>query len=477
MVVQRKWLIMKNRPLGEPSSIGGSGSRFRLPWLLAAGCLLVILLALLLPRRDEDLAAGAAATDQPAAAADGAATTTHERPFVRRTASQSSVGLALTAEEIVTNKVAQFARSRRKLAHALAGHFKTPVPEEFERFFDAAEAGRYEEMTAIYKALGEQRKNGPAAWHGPQWQTIIETQGAADAAHDWPAQKLLDYGNSVLGALRPGIVYMGGTDPGRFIPALLNETSEGERHVVLTQNALTDVTYLDYLSFFYGDRMKTPTRDDNERAFQGYLADAQKRFEHDQQFPGEPKQVRPGEDLRFTDGRFQASGQISVVAVREKLFQLFMQNNPGVAFALEESFPLKSTYATATPLGPIMELGAAERPNALTAQRAAQSVDYWRGVARQLEAEPDDSEPRKTYSKMISAQAGLFLARGYAAEADQRFGLPTKSAPPIRKPSIATSACSWTRSVLPRRWPLDKRPRTLRRTTRNSARFWASSRR
>jgi tetratricopeptide (TPR) repeat protein len=271
-------------------------------------------------------------------------------------------------------------------------------------------------------------RGGLFARHSPR---TVETQGSADAAHDWPAQKLLDYGNSVLGSLRPGMVYMGGTDPGRFIPTLLNETSEGERHIVLTQNALTDFTYLDYVSFLHGDRMKTLTKDDNQRAFQEYLADAQKRFDHDQQFPTEPKQVRPGEDLRFTEGRFQASGQVSVVAVREKLFQLFMQNNPGVAFAMEESFPFKSTYATATPLGPIMELGAADGPSALTAQRASQSVDYWRGVAQQLQAEPDGSDPRKAYSKMISAQAGLLLARDYPAEAGQAFRIANAICPTL----------------------------------------------
>lgn len=421
---------MKNRPSGEPSSIGSSGRPSRLRWLLAAGCLLVILLALLFPRKDKNLPARSAAADQPAAATDGAATAARERPFVRRAAPQSSVGLALTAEEIVTNKVAQFARSRRKLAHALAEHFKIPVPDEFERFFDAAEAGRYEEMRAIYESLGKQRKDGTdKSWYGPHWRTIIETQGAANAAHHWPAQKLLDYGNSVLGSLRPGMVYVGGTDPGCFIPTLLNETSEGERHVVIDQSSFADVTSLDYLSFLYGDRMKTLTKDDNQRAFQDYMADARKRFEHDQQFPNEPKQLRPGEDVRVTDGRTQVSGQVGVMAVKERLFQTLMQNNPGLAFAMEESYPLKSAYATAVPLGPIMELGVADGPNALTSQHAAQSVDYWRGVAQQLQAEPDGSDPRKAYSKMISAQAGLLLARDYPAEADQAFRIANEICP------------------------------------------------
>src|SRR5436190_23197844 len=104
------------------------------------------------------------------------------------------------------------------------------------------------------------------------------------------------------------MIYIGGTDPGCFIPTFLNETSEGERHITLTQNALADGTYLDYLNFLYGGQMNTLTEDDSQRAFQNYLADAQKRLQHDQQFPDEPKQLRPGEDVRSTDGRLQVSG-------------------------------------------------------------------------------------------------------------------------------------------------------------------------
>ena len=55
---------------------------------------------------------------------------------------------------------------------------------------------------------------------------LFETHGVAEIAHDWPAQQLLDYGNSVLGALRPGMIYLGGTDAGRFIPTLLNDTED-----------------------------------------------------------------------------------------------------------------------------------------------------------------------------------------------------------------------------------------------------------
>jgi hypothetical protein len=88
--------------------------------------------------------------------------------------------------------------------------------------------------------------------------------------------------------------------------------------------------------------MTTLTKEDSQRAFQDYITDAQKRFQHDQQFPDEPRQLRPGEDVRVTDNRTQVSGQVAVMAINEKLFQTLMQNNPGVSFATEQSFPFPS---------------------------------------------------------------------------------------------------------------------------------------
>src|SRR5437773_797968 len=137
---------------------------------------------------------------------------------------------------------------------------------------------------------------------------------------------------------------------------MLNDTSDGERHVVLTQNALADNTYLEYLGFLYGDQMTTLTRDDSQRAFQKYITDAEKRLQHDQQFPNEPKQVRPGEDIKMIENRVQVSGQVAVMAINEKMFQMLLDKNPDASFAIEQSFPFESTYANATPLGPIMEL-------------------------------------------------------------------------------------------------------------------------
>ena len=186
------------------------------------------------------------------------------------------------------------------------------------------------------------------------------------------------------------------------------------------------------MSFLYGDQLSTLTQDDSQHAFQEYLADAQKRLQHDQAYPGEPKQIRPGEDVHLTDGRVQVSGQVAVMAINEKLFQTLMEKNPDATFAMEESFPFASTYSNAAPLGPIMELRVQDSQDSLTAERAAQSVDYWRTTAQQLLIDPetpDGSNPRKAYSKMICAQAALFLDRNYASEAEQAFRIANEICP------------------------------------------------
>src|SRR2546425_12693167 len=100
------------------------------------------------------------------------------------------------------------------------------------------------------------------------------------------------------------------------------------------------------------------------------------------------------------------------MAINEKLFQTFMQNNPSVSFAMEESYPFASTYAQATPLGPIMELRVQEDQNALTAERAAQPVDYWRSTLQELLSEPPTprgSDPRNSYRERVSSTPLLEL--------------------------------------------------------------------
>ncbi len=328
----------------------------------------------------------------------------------------------MSPEEIVASKVVEFAKDRLRITRAMARRFNVSVAPDVERFFAAVQAGQWDELNADFEALKQRRQGGIAEDLGVLWGPILETLLIAECAHIWPAQKLLDYGQATLGSLRPDMVYVGGTDPGRGIPTLLNETGEGERHMVLTQNALADSSYRKYFDFLYGDRVATLTPEESQQAFQEYLTDAAKRLTHDQQFPDEPKQLRPGENVQMTNNRVQVSGQVAVMAINEILLREFMAKNPDLSFALEESFPLKSTYPNAVPLGPLMELGVKDVQSSFTSDTAGRAVNYWRDMAQQYASDgTSDSPPRLAYAKMAAAQAALLAEHQYNTEAEQAY--------------------------------------------------------
>jgi hypothetical protein len=341
-------------------------------------------------------------------------------------APRPSFDTQVSAEQIVAARMKQFAQSRREIMRAMARQKNIEVPALVERFFDALEGGDWAEIEAAFDAInGGESNAGHSSERLPEvarlWGPIIDAYGAAEQVHLWPAQKLLDYGNAVLGALRPGMVYVGGTDEGRWVPTLLNDTGEGERRIVITQNGLADGTYSEYIRFLYGDRFNALSEDDSRKVFADYIADAQKRMEHDQQFPNEPKQIRDNEHVTMVDGKSQVGGMVAVMDINQRLLRLLMEKNPDLSFALQESFQFKDTYPEALPLGPIMELGAQDQ-SSFTAERAAASVAYWRSVADGLASEGGgELVEQKSYSKLAVGQANLFAERGFTGPAEQTY--------------------------------------------------------
>ena len=86
------------------------------------------------------------------------------------------------------------------------------------------------------------------------------------------------FGRDIIDSIPPGSIYFGGTDPGRFlVTALCKSQVNADPFFTLTQNALADGTYLDYLRGMYGDKIYIPTDEDSQKCFQDYMADAQRR--------------------------------------------------------------------------------------------------------------------------------------------------------------------------------------------------------
>lgn len=397
-------------------------------WVALFPLLVLMLLRVLRPPAHEPIvAAGSTEAARPASAPIAHPDLrTNSRPRIVSSAPSPK------AEEIVANKLAQFARSRRELAHALARRRGIAVPDEVERFFTAVESGNWDAIEAAFLSLeGGDSSGSPNSGRSPEvnalWPAIHDAYGVAEQVHEWPAQQLLDYGNAILGSLRPGMVYVGGTDNGRWIPELLNDTAGGESHIIITQNALADLSYLDYVNLQYGERFQALTGEDGQRAFADYSSDAARRAAHDRDFPEEPKQLRPGEQVTIgDDGRVSVGGQVAVMAINAKLLETLRAKNPELSFAVQESSPLDGTYPDALPLGPLMELGARADDNTFTPERAEETSAYWQQAAGEIFADPATAgspAALKSYSHDAVSAGNLLAAHGHTAQAEETYRL------------------------------------------------------
>jgi tetratricopeptide (TPR) repeat protein len=122
--------------------------------------------------------------------------------------------------------------------------------------------------------------------------------------------------------------------------------------------------------------ISTPSPKDSEKAFSDYIAEAQRRLQHDMQAPNEPKQIKPGEDVRIVDNRVSVSGQVAVMAINGLLTKVIFDNNPTNEFYVEESFPLDWMFPHLTPYGIIMKINRQPVPE-ITDSMVKDDHEFW----------------------------------------------------------------------------------------------------
>jgi hypothetical protein len=145
---------------------------------------------------------------------------------------------------------------------------------------------------------------------------------------------------------------------------------KGDPFFTLTQNALADGTYLDYLRGFYGDKIYIPTAEDAAICFQEYTADVQRRSQNNQLKAGEDVKVNPA------SGRVQVSGQVAVMEINGLLAKIIFDRNTNQQFYVEESFPLDWMYPYLEPDGLIMKINRLPLPE-LSDEMIRRDHDYW----------------------------------------------------------------------------------------------------
>lgn len=236
-------------------------------------------------------------------------------------------------------------------------------------------------------------------------------------------------------------ILFGGTDPGRFCPTYMifcesfiphKDQPKQDQHFdrrdvyIITQNALADGTYLEYIRaqyfrsaqidppFFrefvkyvlgipFGENSSlvkglaniaydvldvpftklgakiearrraegvyppkeiyTPSDEDSQQCFNEYYSDVERREEHDREFPNEPKEIRPGEYVNIVGNKLQVTGQVAVMMINGLLCKVIFDHNPTNEFYVEESFPLDWMYPYETPFGIIMKINRNPLPS------------------------------------------------------------------------------------------------------------------
>jgi len=170
----------------------------------------------------------------------------------------------------------------------------------------------------------------------------------------------------------------------------------------------------------YPDReIYQPTPEDSQKCFNEYLQDASRRLEHDQKFPNEPRQIKPGEDVKVIENRVQVSGQVAVMAINGLLTKVIFDHNPKNEFYVEESFPLDWMYPHLTPFGIIMKINRQPLPE-LTEDIVIRDHEFWKQYSKRLTGDiVQDDTPVKTIADWVEK---TYLRRDFSGfTGDRRF--------------------------------------------------------
>jgi hypothetical protein len=301
---------------------------------------------------------------------------------------------------------------------AAAARRNLQAPEFSRELMEGARAYDWAATSNAFQKMAAPIRNGTSS--SPRtllWQYNLEVFGAFEQFAPWPPSLIDLYGREILGVIPDGGVYFGGTDAGRFVVTAY-QVGLRRPFVVITQNALADCTYLDYLHETVRASVLTPSTNDSTLAFQQFVQE------------WKAGKAPAGASLQIVDGRVQVSGVEAVMAINGILARsIFDWNKAKHPFFVEESYVIPWMYPYLRPAGPILKLEADELPGpqqnrALWDGMVARDKEYWDRLTNDLIGRPAfqrSPEAAKAFSKLRCAIAGVYGNRELAAEAEYAY--------------------------------------------------------
>ena len=317
------------------------------------------------------------------------------------------------------------------LKEAQARAATNALPAEINSLFKAANRGEWLSLSNAFWQIGERNGNfyHPPKVHGriwtaveqfvtdlrdkigwkkvvyedrlrgTPWEAVKEVWGAFDNFIIGDEKYSTEFGREIIDSIPAGSIYFGGTDPGRFIvTAMCKSQPQGDPFFVLTQNALADGTYLDYLRSMYGIKIYIPTPTDSSDCFQEYAR---------------------SKTTGTAGSTITISGQVDVMNINGLIVKTVFDHETNREFFIEESFPLDWMYPYLEPHGLIFKLNW-QPLTELSEEIIQRDHDYWR---KSLEPKIGGWLTNETSVETVAAFAKkIFLQRDLAGfTGDVRF--------------------------------------------------------
>jgi beta-lactamase regulating signal transducer with metallopeptidase domain len=155
-----------------------------------------------------------------------------------------------------------FSAQKLEQSQTLAAAAGETISPEFQKFFTAATTGDSQTVTNMYESFKQRHgqykhannRSDPSlrtSFWGPVLEICLVYDHVVRCEPEY-TQMAVD---GIVNSIPAGSIYFGGTDPGRGLPtAFCKSHANADPFYTLTQNALADGSYLEYLQKTYGDQ-------------------------------------------------------------------------------------------------------------------------------------------------------------------------------------------------------------------------------
>jgi hypothetical protein len=304
-----------------------------------------------------------------------------------------SVILTSPAQGETDPRLKEFAKQKRQETEQLAAKLHLDVPPEARAFFKAAEAGDWISVSNRFGRIWRPTEQHPLrGLDNAMYVPIRDTFMAYEQFQGWDEILRQKFADSILSSMPAGSVYFGGTNPGRYFPAVIHDRANSPDIFLVSQTDLPTSFYPDYVRLTYGSCLRIPTEKDVNQAL-----------------------CRSGDEVR-------SAGPLTM-ELNFLTKAIFEYNRDKHEVYVEESFVIPWMYPYLEPHGLIMKLNIAPLTQ-LDPSIVARDRQYWGALTKELLSTPtflSNEQARTAYAKLRSAIAGLYAYRGLTNEAEAVF--------------------------------------------------------